>query len=142
MSATARATHQGFRDQGQGCRVWDSSLQARLIKDDLVAFGYIGRLVGGDVPALELVLYLEVALEVLDLSQEQSLRVRESPVTGIHCHGKVFEIRIDQVLIAFPYSVLAKSWPLCLLSMSRIITSLYPDHQCSDTNTQHFSVGH
>lgn len=65
------------------------------LKDDLVAFGYIRRLVDGGVPALELVQYLENRLEVLYFSEGQSLIIRESPLTGMYCHGKVSEIRVN-----------------------------------------------
>lgn len=60
-----------------------------------MAFGSIKRLVDGRVPALELGQYLEVGPEVLYFSQGQSLVIRESPLTGMCCHGKVFAVGID-----------------------------------------------
>lgn len=60
-----------------------------------MAFGSIQSLVDGGVPALELGQYLEVGPEVLYFSQGQSLVIRESPLTGMYCHGKLFAVGIN-----------------------------------------------
>lgn len=53
------ATHQRLRDLGQQFEVCDRSQR----KGELMNFGYLRMLVGGEVLALELILYLKVCLE-------------------------------------------------------------------------------
>ena len=60
-----------------------------------MACGSTQRLVAGGVPALELSQYLKVGPEGLYFSQGQSLVIRESPLTGMYCHGKLFAAGIS-----------------------------------------------